>query len=170
MTYKELLTQINKKLARDKRIRFIGYNTRYGHQMYGTLKGCEKSCIETPVCEALMVGLAMGMSLEGFRPIVSFERQDFMLIAADQIINHLALLPKISGGQFDFPVLIRAIIGSQNKKFDLGLQHTKDLSYIFKPYINTVEFTGKEYYDYKWDKPLIVVERKDDYEKDYIAP
>jgi len=170
MTNKELLTDINRVLAHDRRVRFIGYNTRYGHRMYGTLNEVPKrKCIETPVAESLMVGLAMGMSLEGFRPIIMFERMDFMLVAADQIINHLALLPKISGNQFQFPVLIRAIIGSQDKKFDLGLQHTKDLTYIFKPYIETKEFTGEEYYNYKWDKPLIITERKDDYERDCIT-
>ncbi len=163
--YKQFLIDEMYKLSQDKKVIFIGYNTRYAHRMYGTLnKVPKKQCLEMPVCEALMVGLAMGMSLEGFKPVICFERQDFMLIAADQIINHLALMPKISGRQFDFPIIIRAIIGSQNKKFDLGLQHTKDLTYMFSPYIYTEDFTGKNYTNYKWDKPIIITERRGFYE------
>lgn len=164
--YKQFLINEMYELSQDEKVRFIGYNTRYGHRMYGTLnKVPKKQCIEMPLCESLMVGMAEGMSLEGFKPIVCFERQDFMLIASDQIINHLALMPKLSGDQFHFPVVIRAIVGSRNPKFDLGLQHTKDLTYIFKPYINIISFTKKEYTNYEWNEPIIITEQKELYEK-----
>jgi pyruvate/2-oxoglutarate/acetoin dehydrogenase E1 component len=174
MTYKQAITLEMNELARDKLVRFIGYNTRYGHRMYGTLSEVSpRKCIEMPVAESLMVGLAMGMSLEGYKPVICFERQDFMLVAADQIINHLALLPKVACyngyDEFNFGVLIRAIIGSQDKKFDLGLQHTKDLSFIFERYIRTMKFEDHAYTDYAWYRPRIITERKDDYERDFIA-
>ena len=45
----------------------------------------------------------MGMSLEGFRPTIYFERHDFMLVAADAIGNHLNHIERISLGEFKTP-------------------------------------------------------------------
>ena len=128
MTYKESLIIDMKRLSLTPRVIFIGYNTKLGHQMYGTLKNCEHACIETPVAENLMMGLAMGMSLEGYQPIVCFERSNFLLPAADAIINHLDRMPKMSG-EFIFPVIIRVVIPT-NKPLDPGLQHLGDFTDI----------------------------------------
>lgn len=98
--------------------------------MYGTLAHVDpKQCIETPVCENLMTGLAMGMTFEGYKPVLCFERHDFMLIALDAIINHMYMLPKLSGGQFKFPVIIRAIVG-HDEPLDPGIQHLQEYTDI----------------------------------------
>ena len=74
---------------------FIGYNVRYGNAI-GTLKDVsDDQKLETPVAENLMAGLAMGMSFEGFNPVIYFERHDFMLVAADAIINHIDKIERI---------------------------------------------------------------------------
>ena len=170
MTYKELLTQEMTDLSLNKRVRFVGYNTKHGHQMYSTLKWCEESCIETPVAENLMMGIAMGLSLEGYRPIVCFERSNFLLPALDAIINHLYGLPKMSG-EFNFPVIIRVIIPT-DKPLNCGLQHLGDYTDIIKNYTDmpVVEYS-KDIYRcaLKCDFPVCIVERKENYGKDYIA-
>lgn len=126
MTHKEVITEICTELGKDDKTRFIGYNTVYGSRMYGTLKDVDKGrCVETPVCENLMMGLAMGMSLEGFRPVVCFERHDFLLIGLDAIVNHLDKMPMVSGYQYKMPVIVRAIVGSK-EPLDPGPQHTAD--------------------------------------------
>jgi len=129
MTYKDTLTNVMSKLSVRDRVKFVGYNTKCGHKMYGTLDNCKGSCIEMPVAENLMMGVAMGLSLEGFRPIVCLERSNFLLPMADAIINHLDRLPKLSGGQFSFPVIIRVVIGS-DKPLDPGIQHTGDYTNV----------------------------------------
>jgi hypothetical protein len=64
MTYKECITGLCDRYAKDNAARFIGYNTVYGSRMYGTLTNVKPElCIEAPVAENLMVGLAMGMAL-----------------------------------------------------------------------------------------------------------
>ena len=69
----------------------------------GTLKDVpDDQKIETPVAENLMVGLAIGMSFEGFKPVVYFERHDFMLVAADAISNHIDKIERISHGESRF--------------------------------------------------------------------
>lgn len=124
LTLQQAIKEQCEKYARDyPNCRFIGYNTVFGSRMYGTLSGIPTSqCIETPVAENLMVGLAIGMSMEGYRPVVCFERHDFMLLALDAIVNHMDKLAHISGGQFKLPIIIRAIVGG-SKPIDPGPMH-----------------------------------------------
>lgn len=121
--YKDSIVKECHKLSKNKKTVFIGYNTSCGSRIYGTLRKVPPDqCIETPVAENLMVGLAMGMSLEGCRPVLCFERTNFLWAAADAIRHHLCMLPQLSGGQFDFPVVLRAITG-HDKPLDPGPQH-----------------------------------------------
>jgi hypothetical protein len=106
---------------------FIGYNVRYG-SAYGSLKAIpEDQRLETPLAENLMAGLAMGMSLEGFRPVLFFERHEFMMNAMDAIVNTMDVIETISGGEFTMPVIIKAVAGSV-KPFYAGLTHTRNLA------------------------------------------
>lgn len=131
MTYKDTLKKTMNELARSRLTRFIGYNVSYGPRMHGTLVDVPLDrCIELPVAENLMVGIAMGLALEGFRPIVCFERMDFMLVAADAIINHVDKLPYLSGDQFHFPIIFRCVVGT-DAPLDPGVQHTQDHSTLF---------------------------------------
>jgi len=130
--YKEAIKKSMKILAKDNNIKFIGYNLNFGSRAYGTLEDIPKSkCLETPVAENLMAGLAMGMALEEYKPVLIFERHDFMLNSLDALINHLDKFEIMSNGQFIIKIIIRAIIGS-NKPIDPGPQHIQDFSEIFK--------------------------------------
>ena len=127
-TYRDAIALECELYAQDPKARFIGYNTAMGSRMYGTLKNVPvEQCIEAPVAENLMVGLAMGMSLEGYKPVVCFERHDFIPIALDAIVNHVDKMPAISGGQFRFPIIFRCIIGAKGP-LNAGPQHTQDYS------------------------------------------
>ena len=89
---------------------------------------------------------------------------DFMLIAADQIINHACLIPKMSGGSVVLPIIFRCVKGSLNKGFFVGHQHSKDFTHIFERYMSVwkVPFgtTGQNAYEgaYAEKKPVLVVE------------
>lgn len=110
---------------------FIGYNVRYG-SAYGTLKNVpENQRIETPLAENLMAGLAIGLSLEGYRPLLFFERHDFIFNALDALINQVDKIDIISQGQFKIPIIIRAVAGGI-KPFYSGLTHTSNLTKLFK--------------------------------------
>jgi pyruvate/2-oxoglutarate/acetoin dehydrogenase E1 component len=80
-----------------------------------------------------MAGMAIGMTLSGMKPVLIFERHDFMLLASDQIINHLGKINTLSHGQFNPKVIIRAIVG-YNKPFDPGIQHKGNFTNLFKQY------------------------------------
>jgi len=158
-------------LSQQENVVFLGQGLKVGDQIYGTMKGVDKkTCLEMPVAENLIVGCAIGLSLRGFFPIIVFQRMDFMTVAADAIINHLSLIPKMSNGQFKIPMIIRACVGSASGKFQVGLQHNKDLTHLFEPHLKVCKlltsheilisyqeaFAGKE--------PAILIEYKDNYD------
>lgn len=128
---------------------FIGYNVLYGSKVYHTLDNVShRSCIEMPVAENLMTGVAIGMCMAGWKPVLIFERHDFMWLAMDQLVNHLNAL-----GHFRVPLIIRAIVGS-TKPLDPGPQHRADYTDVFKKV---------------FDFPVIEVRSKEDVDK-YLIP
>lgn len=75
----------------------------------------------TPICENTFVGVALGMSLLGFRPVVEIMFSDFLPTAGDAIVNQLPKYRFMSGGQFAVPVTIRSISGATGR---FGTQHS----------------------------------------------
>lgn len=131
MTYKEAITAAMTELARDPLVSFYGYGLARGRAM-GTLAGvAAEQIVETPVAENLMMGLAIGAALTGKRPVVYFERADFLLCGADAIVNHLDKLDAMSLGEFIPAVIIRVTVGNTKKPLFTGETHTQDLSAVF---------------------------------------
>ena len=129
-TYKDAVNIAMKELAELGAI-FIGYNVARGDAM-GTLKDVPSDQkIETPVAENLMAGLAIGMSFEGFLPVVYFERHDFMLVAMDAIVNHIDKIERISHGEYKVPVIIRAVTADAGP-FYSGITHSQDFTNLLK--------------------------------------
>ena len=134
ISYKEAMIQSMDELAKSGAI-FIGYNVKFGNAI-GTLKNVsEDQKVETPVAENLMAGLAIGMSFEGFKPVLYFERHDFMLVAADAIINHIDKIERISHGEFKVPIIIRAVTADAGP-FYSGITHSQDFTNLFKSSLN----------------------------------
>lgn len=172
MNYKKGITEAMTYLATEEKVVFLGEGIVNAGRIYGTLDNVSTDkCVEMPIAENLIVGCAIGLALDDYHPVVVFQRMDFMLCATDALINHLALIPKMSGGQVNLPVIIRAIIGSQKESFDVGPQHNKNLVHLFASFIDTIvikeRMNVKSYYElaYKSKSPTLLVEYKDLYEK-----
>ena len=130
ISYKDAMIQSMTELGEQGAI-FIGYNVLYGNAI-GTLKNVpDDQKLETPVAENLMAGLAIGMSFEGFLPVIYYERHDFMLVAADAIVNHIDKIERISHGEFKCPILIRAVTADAGP-FYSGITHSQDFTNVFK--------------------------------------
>ena len=87
MTYKETIKREMENLAKDDRVVFIGYNVGCGSKGGGTFENIpEPQLIEMPLAESLMMGCAVGMALESYKPVVYFERMDFITNALDVIV------------------------------------------------------------------------------------
>lgn len=127
--YKDALTDAMTELSVDPLTRFIGYGVRCPGRGGGTFKGVPlEQCIETPVAENLMVGLACGLALKGYKPLVYIERCDFLLNALDAIVNHLDSMAEISRGQFNPTVIFRIVVGNRSKPLYTGPTHCRDFS------------------------------------------
>lgn len=67
--------------------------------------------IDTPLSEAGILGMAIGMSLNGLRPIAEIQFIDFLWPGFDQVVSEAAKLRYRSGGQFSVPLVIRSPYG-----------------------------------------------------------
>src|SRR5579875_1490149 len=67
--------------------------------------------IDTPLTELGIVGTAIGMALNGLRPIPEIQFQDFIYTAMDQIINQMAKMRYRTGGRFAVPLVLRTPYG-----------------------------------------------------------
>ena len=168
-SYKDAVGLAMKELAEQGAI-FIGYNVARGDAM-GTLKEVpENQKIETPVAENLMTGLAIGMSFEGFLPVVYFERHDFILVAMDAIVNHVDKIERISHGEFKVPVIIRAVTADAGP-FYSGITHSQDFTELLRKAVSfpiSDPKNGKEilkaFRQAAFSKrPSIIIERKSRY-------
>jgi len=129
LTYKQAVTESMTNLGENGSI-FIGYSIIPGDAMGTTINVPYDQKIETPVAENLMVGLAIGMSFEGFKPVVYFERHDFMLVAADAIGNHVDKIERISHGEFKVPVILKTVV-DDGGLFYSGPTHSQDFTSTF---------------------------------------
>ena len=101
--------------------------------MWGTLKGIgnkfgEDRVIEMPIAENGAVGIAIGAAIAGQRPIISFHRVEFALLAFEQIVNNAAKTYYISNGQHKVPLVIRMVIG---RGWGQGPEHSQSLEPLF---------------------------------------
>ncbi|PKN00406.1 MAG: alpha-ketoacid dehydrogenase subunit beta [Elusimicrobia bacterium HGW-Elusimicrobia-2] len=88
--------------------------------------------IGLPIAENAMTGIALGAAAGGMRPIFTHQRMDFLPMAMDQIINHLAKWKFSMGGKGSAPVVIRAIIGQGvGGGWGQACQHAQSLQAIF---------------------------------------
>ena len=171
MTYKDELTRVMTDISKMPDTMFIGYNTRCGHRFNGTLNGvCEGRCLEMPVAENLIMGVAMGMSLEGCRPIACFERMDFLWACADAIVNHLDKAKQL--GWPPLNVVIRTCVGAA-APLDPGCQHCGDYVDAFRSLVvaPVVAIKRAEEIDKVWkdamkhEGPIMIVEYRELYNK-----
>lgn len=94
--------------------------------------------IEFPIAEELNVGAAIGLSLTGHLVCVCIPRFDFLLRAADQIVNHLDKLEQMSAGQYVPKVIIRTQVG-RTRPLNAGPQHTNNHTEAFRLMLTTVD-------------------------------
>jgi pyruvate dehydrogenase E1 component beta subunit len=120
-------------LAGDERAFVIGQGLWSPWYAGASLEGLDhefsrRRIIDSPVSENATTGLAVGAALAGMRPIVFHPRMDFMLLAADPIVNQAANWSYLFQGRVPVPLVIRAVI---NRKGEQGAQHSQALHAMF---------------------------------------
>jgi pyruvate/2-oxoglutarate/acetoin dehydrogenase E1 component len=131
--YKQNLREAMTMLAEHNNTVFLGQAVDYaGTGLFDTLNHLpQHKKFEFPVAENFQVGYSIGLSLAGYVPISTFPRWNFLICAADQIVNHLDKLEAMSSGGYKPKVLIRVASGSRIP-IDPQQQHVGDFSEAFK--------------------------------------
>jgi 2-oxoisovalerate dehydrogenase E1 component beta subunit len=71
----------------------------------------ERRIIDTPIAEASIVGIAVGMAMEGLRPIAEIQFADFIYPSFNQIVGEAAKIRYRSNGEYTCPMVIRTPYG-----------------------------------------------------------
>jgi len=140
MKYKQELIKSMNYLATKPNTIFLGQSVAFsGNAIYNTLVGVpNKKKLEMPVFEDAQMGMSLGLAMNGFVPITCYPRFDFLILAFNQLVNHLDKVRKMSLNEIKPRVIIRTSIGSK-KPLDGGPQHTQDYTKIFKDTLTEVK-------------------------------
>lgn len=136
MTYFEEMKRAMRMLAQDTRTVFLYQN--YGRVGWTLVDVPEEKKIDLPVIEDAQMGFATGLSLAGYVPISCYVRWPFLLLASNQLINHLDKLEQMSHGGYRPKVIIRVGVGS-TRPLDPGCQSTGDYTAAFRCMLTNVD-------------------------------
>ena len=126
-------------LAQNDKTVFIGQAVEVpGTSMFTTLKDINPNkLIELPVAEEMQMGITIGFALNGCIPISIYPRWNFLLLAMNQLINHLDKINVMSKDGFKVKTIIRTGIGSQ-RPLHPQLQHISDFTEGVKKMCSTI--------------------------------
>lgn len=126
-----LRTGLSGEMEVDDRVFVMGEDIGIGGSFHLTLGLLDRfgadRIRDTPVAEAGFVGLAVGAAMAGRRPVVDFQYGDFLLCAADQVINQASKLRHMSGDQVRVPLVLHAPTGASGR----GAQHANSIENVF---------------------------------------
>ncbi|MDK1032000.1 MAG: alpha-ketoacid dehydrogenase subunit beta [Planctomycetia bacterium] len=134
ITYREAINQaLGEEMRRDESVIIFGEDVAQYEGSFKVTRGLlkefgETRVFDTPISEAAIVGMATGAAMGGLRPVPELMTVNFAYLAMDQIVNHLALMRYMFGGQVKLPVTIRMPSGGGHQ---LGSQHSHSLEVHF---------------------------------------
>ena len=128
---------INEGLAQcleaDPSVLLMGLGVPGPTGIFGTTSGLAERfgndrVMDMPSSEQGMTGVALGMTIAGFRPVMIHIRVDFATLAMDQMVNQVAKWHFMYGGKMRAPMVFRMIIG---RGWGQGPQHSQSLQAWF---------------------------------------
>lgn len=127
-------------LANDSQTIFLGQAVEVpGTAMSNTLKDVPREkLLELPVDEEMQMGIANGLAIAGHVPVSIFPRWNFLILASNQIVNHLDKFPLMSNGGYQPKVIIRTGIGSV-RPLHPQHQHIGDFTEAFRSMCGNIE-------------------------------
>jgi pyruvate dehydrogenase E1 component beta subunit len=188
LTFRDAVREaLELELARDPRTFIMGEDIgAYGGVYKATAGLLERfgpeRVVDTPIAEAGFVGTAIGAALAGKRPIVEIMFMDFVLVAADQLLNQAAKLRFLSGDAVRVPLTVRtqhgvgAGTGAQHSQcFEAFFAHVPGFAVAVPAF--PADAKGLLASAIRMDDPCLVVEHKALYpikgdvpEGEYLVP
>ncbi|MBP7950222.1 MAG: alpha-ketoacid dehydrogenase subunit beta [Verrucomicrobiales bacterium] len=127
ITYREALRQaLDEELARDENVILMGEEVAQYDGAYKVTEGLwkkwgDRRVVDVPISEAGFIGMGIGASMLGMRPVMELMFWSFAYVAWDQLINNAAMLRYMSGGKVHCPIVIR---GPANGGNNVGATHS----------------------------------------------
>ena len=178
LTYAQAVCEaLDEEMARDENVVMLGEDIGFiGGNFKCTVGLLEKygdlRVKDTPISEQGFVGMGVGMALTGLRPVIELMFSDFLLVAADQVINQMAKIRYMSGGQANVPMTIRCPIGAGRSS---AAQHSQSMQAMVAQFPGTKivlpstaqEAKGLLKTAIRDDDPVLFLEHKMEYNKKY---
>jgi pyruvate dehydrogenase E1 component beta subunit len=106
-----------------------GEDVAVAGSVFGIYKGLleefgEKRIVDTPISEAGIVGLGVGASITGLRPILDIMFMDFLGECMDEVANQMAKTRFMFGGKAKLPVTVLTMSGAG---MSMAAQHSQSL-------------------------------------------
>ena len=127
ITYREALRHaMDEELARDPNVVIMGEEVAQFNGAYKITEGLlakygPKRIVDTPISEAGFIGVGLGASMLGLRPVMELMFFSFYSVAFDQIFNNAANVRYMSGGLINCPIVLR---GPANGGTNVGATHS----------------------------------------------
>lgn len=134
MTYRDALNlALKEEMRRDPSVVLWGEDVALYEGSFKVTRGLlaefgEERIKDTPISENTIVGVAVGAAMGGLRPVAELMTVNFALLAMDQIINHMAKISSMFGGQTNLPMVVRMPGGGGSQ---LAAQHSQSLESYF---------------------------------------
>lgn len=136
MAVMNLLQAVNETLRqemkRDPRVVVFGEDVGYEGGVFRATANLQKEfgkdrCIDTPLAESGIVGVGIGMALNGLIPVAEIQFLGFIYPAFNQIISHMARMRNRSRGRFTVPMVIRTPYGAGIRALEHHSESTETL-------------------------------------------
>ena len=127
LTYREALREgLDEELARDPNVVIMGEEVAQYNGAYKVTEGLwkkwgDKRIVDTPISEAGFIGMGIGASMLGVRPVMELMFWSFHSVAFDQLVNNAACVRYMSGGLINCPIVMR---GPANGGTNVGATHS----------------------------------------------
>ncbi len=134
LRYREALNQaLREEMRRDETVFLMGEDIGVFNGAFKVTQGLleefgEKRVRDTPISENTIVGIGVGAAMTGLRPVVELMTINFSLLAMDQIVNHMATIHYMFGGQAKVPMVVRMPQGAGHQ---LGPTHSHSLEALY---------------------------------------
>lgn len=127
ITYRQALNEaLAEELERDPNVVIMGEEVAEYNGAYKVTEGLlerfgDKRVVDTPISEAGFIGMGIGASMLGVRPVMELMFWSFAYVAFDQLINNAGCVRYMSGGQIHCPIVVR---GPANGGTNVGATHS----------------------------------------------
>jgi len=127
------LEAMAEEMSRDDRVFLMGEDIARQGGIFGQFKGLPQQfglerIRDTPISETAIIGAGVGAALAGMRPVVDMHFVDFITIAMDEVVNQMAKIRYMFGGQCTVPIVLRAPDGMVRSA---AAQHSQSLEAWF---------------------------------------